>query len=107
MRLGAMLAGCGRGASAEGAPTSARSIRIGFIPLTDCASVVMSDRIVVMGNGPAATIREVLAVPLERPRDKRRTMHDRSYLSIKERLLELLGQGLAKPVAPSGAAAVA
>lgn len=42
--VGAMLPleGCGRQASAEGAATSGKPIRIGFIPLTDCASVVMA-----------------------------------------------------------------
>jgi ABC-type nitrate/sulfonate/bicarbonate transport system ATPase subunit len=31
---------------------------------------LLSDRIVMMTNGPAATIGEILAVLLERPRDR-------------------------------------
>jgi nitrate/nitrite transport system ATP-binding protein len=69
-------------------------------------AIYLSDRIVVMGNGPAATISDVMDVPLERPRDKRELMHDRKYLAIKERLLELLEEGFAKP-SPSEATAVA
>jgi nitrate/nitrite transport system ATP-binding protein len=59
-------------------------------------AIYLSDRIVVMGNGPAATIAEVIGVPLGRPRDKRELMHDRTFLQIKERLLELLEEGVAK-----------
>jgi nitrate/nitrite transport system ATP-binding protein len=33
-------------------------------------AVLLSDRIVMMTNGPAATIGEILAVLLERPRDR-------------------------------------
>ena len=60
-------------------------------------AIYLSDRIVVMGNGPAATIAEVIAVPLERPRDKRALVQDRTFLQIKERLLELLEEGFSKP----------
>jgi hypothetical protein len=51
-----------------------------------------------MSNGPAATINEVINVPLERPRDKRELMDDRQYLDIKARLLKLLQEGFARPV---------
>lgn len=70
-------------------------------------AIYLSDRIVVMGNGPAATIREVITVPLERPRDKRELMHNRKYLAIKERLLELLEEGFARPTSAIEAHAVA
>jgi nitrate/nitrite transport system ATP-binding protein len=60
-------------------------------------AIYLSDRVVVMANGPAATIAEVIAVPLERPRDKRVLMHDPTFLRIKERLLELLEEGFTKP----------
>jgi nitrate/nitrite transport system ATP-binding protein len=33
-------------------------------------AVLLSDRIVMMTNGPAATIGEILTVDLERPRDR-------------------------------------
>ena len=41
-------------------------------------------------DGPAATIREVIPIPLARPREKRSVMHDPRYLEIKEHLLSLL-----------------
>ncbi len=60
-------------------------------------AIYLSDRIVVMSNGPAATIAEIIEVGLERPRDKRSLMHDAAYLEIKERLLELLEEGFHAP----------
>jgi nitrate/nitrite transport system ATP-binding protein len=53
-------------------------------------AIYLADRVVVMTDGPAATIREVISIPLDRPRDKRSTMHDPRYLQIKEHLLSLL-----------------
>jgi ABC-type nitrate/sulfonate/bicarbonate transport system ATPase subunit len=53
-------------------------------------AIYLADRVVVMTDGPAATIREVIPIPLGRPRDKRSAMHDPRYLDIKEHLLSLL-----------------
>jgi nitrate/nitrite transport system ATP-binding protein len=53
-------------------------------------AVFLSDRIVVMTNGPAATIGEILDVPLPRPRDKRELLHQPEYVELRERLLDLL-----------------
>jgi nitrate ABC transporter ATP-binding subunit len=53
-------------------------------------AVFLADRVVVMTDGPAATIREVIPIPLPRPRVKRNVMHDPRALEIKERLLSLL-----------------
>ena len=53
-------------------------------------AIYLADRVVVMTDGPAATIREVIPVPLSRPREKRSVMHDPRYLLIKEHLLSLL-----------------
>jgi len=53
-------------------------------------AIYLADRVVVMTDGPAATIREVLPIPLSRPREKRSVMHDPRYLTIKEHLLSLL-----------------
>ena len=53
-------------------------------------AVYLADRVVVMTDGPAATIREVIPVPLPRPREKRSVMHDPRALEIKEHLLSLL-----------------
>jgi nitrate ABC transporter ATP-binding subunit len=53
-------------------------------------AIYLADRIVVMTNGPAATIGEIISVPVPRPRDKRSMVHLKEYADIKERLLELL-----------------
>jgi nitrate ABC transporter ATP-binding subunit len=53
-------------------------------------AIYLSDRIVVMTNGPAATIGEVIEVPLPRPRDKRSLLHEPIYAQIKEHLIGLL-----------------
>lgn len=53
-------------------------------------AIYLADRVMVMTDGPAATIREVIPIPLARPRDKRSVMHDSRYLEIKEHLLWLL-----------------
>jgi len=53
-------------------------------------AIYLADRVVVMTDGPAATIREVIPIPFARPRDKRSVMHHPRYLEIKEHLLSLL-----------------
>jgi nitrate/nitrite transport system ATP-binding protein len=53
-------------------------------------AIYLSDRIVVMTNGPAATIGEIIEVPIPRPRDKRAILHTPEWATIKERLLYLL-----------------
>jgi nitrate ABC transporter ATP-binding subunit len=53
-------------------------------------AVFLSDRIVVMTNGPAATIREIEDVHLPRPRNKKDTVNLPEYRMIRERLLNLL-----------------
>lgn len=53
-------------------------------------AVFLSDRIVVMNNGPAATIREIESVHLPRPRNKKETVSLPEYKTIRERLLGLL-----------------
>ena len=53
-------------------------------------AIYLADRVVVMTDGPAATVREVVSIPLGRPREKRSVMHDPRYLDVKEHLLSLL-----------------
>ena len=57
-------------------------------------AVLLSDRIVMMTNGPAATIGEVLDVPLppvrETPRQRLALAHDADYLRAREAVLEFL-----------------
>jgi nitrate/nitrite transport system ATP-binding protein len=53
-------------------------------------AVLLSDRIVMMTNGPAATIGEVLPVRLARPRKRLELVADRSYIAAREAVLKFL-----------------
>ncbi|MSQ15313.1 MAG: ABC transporter ATP-binding protein [Dehalococcoidia bacterium] len=53
-------------------------------------AIYLSDRIVVMTNGPQATIGEIVDVALPRPRDKRGILHMPEYIDLKDHLLYLL-----------------
>jgi len=53
-------------------------------------AVLLSDRIVMMTNGPAARIGEVLDVPLARPRKRLSLAADPTYLKCRQRVLEFL-----------------
>jgi nitrate/nitrite transport system ATP-binding protein len=53
-------------------------------------AVLLSDRIVMMTNGPSAQIGEVLTVPLARPRRRIELASDRDYLRCREAVLKFL-----------------
>jgi|ERR1041385_8142885 nitrate ABC transporter ATP-binding subunit len=53
-------------------------------------AIFLSDKVVVMNNGPAATIKEIVDVPLSRPRNKKDIVHDQVYMNIHDKLLNLL-----------------
>jgi nitrate/nitrite transport system ATP-binding protein len=53
-------------------------------------AVLLSDRIVMMTNGPSAEIGEVLDVPLARPRKRLLLAADPIYLKCRQRVLEFL-----------------
>jgi len=53
-------------------------------------AVLLSDRIVMMTNGPAATIGEVLTVTLPRPRDRVQLAEDSRYVHHRKEVLEFL-----------------
>jgi nitrate/nitrite transport system ATP-binding protein len=53
-------------------------------------AVLLSDRIVMMTNGPAARIGEVLEVPLARPRRRLEVASNPVYLKCRQRVLEFL-----------------
>lgn len=55
-------------------------------------AVLLADRVVMMTNGPAATIGEVLQVDLPRPRDRLQLANDPSYMRIRKAVLEFLYQ---------------
>jgi nitrate/nitrite transport system ATP-binding protein len=53
-------------------------------------AVLLSDRIVMMTNGPSAHIGEVLDVPLARPRKRLELAANQTYLKCRQRVLEFL-----------------
>ena len=53
-------------------------------------AVLLSDRIVMMTNGPAATIGEVLDVPLARPRNRVELAEDPTYMHCRKAVLDFL-----------------
>jgi nitrate/nitrite transport system ATP-binding protein len=53
-------------------------------------AVLLSDRIVMMTNGPSATIGEVADVKLERPRKRLELVSDREYIAAREAVLKFL-----------------
>ncbi|MBK8070588.1 MAG: ABC transporter ATP-binding protein [Ramlibacter sp.] len=53
-------------------------------------AVLLSDRIVMLTNGPAATIGEILAVDLPRPRDRVALAEDPRYLHCRKAVIDFL-----------------
>ena len=53
-------------------------------------AVLLSDRIVMMTNGPAATIGEILDVPLPRPRNRVELAEDATYTHCRREVLDFL-----------------
>jgi nitrate/nitrite transport system ATP-binding protein len=53
-------------------------------------AVLLSDRVVMMTNGPAARIGEVLEVTLPRPRQRLALAHDPRFMDLRARVLEFL-----------------
>jgi nitrate/nitrite transport system ATP-binding protein len=53
-------------------------------------AVLLSDRIVMMTNGPSAHIGEVLDVTLDRPRKRLDLVSDRTYIAAREAVLKFL-----------------
>lgn len=62
-------------------------------------AVLLSDRIVMMTNGPAATIGEILEVDLPRPRNRLALANDARYHGLRGAVLEFLYQKQAKEAA--------
>ena len=53
-------------------------------------AVLLSDRVVMMTNGPAATIGDVLQVMLPRPRERLALAHDARFMDLRANVLEFL-----------------
>lgn len=53
-------------------------------------AIFLSDKVVVMNNGPAATIKEIVEINIPRPRNKKDIAHDPEYMRVHDQLLSLL-----------------
>ena len=53
-------------------------------------AIFLSDRVVVMTNGPEATISETVPIRVSRPRDKRAMLYSTEYAQVKDHLLHRL-----------------
>ncbi len=60
-------------------------------------AVLLSDRIVMMTNGPAATIGEILGIDLPRPRDRVALADDEHYNHYRAEVLKFLYERQRKP----------
>jgi nitrate/nitrite transport system ATP-binding protein len=53
-------------------------------------AIFLSDMVIVMNDGPEATIKEIVEINLERPRNKKEIVHIPAYQDIHDKLLSLL-----------------
>ena len=53
-------------------------------------AVLLSDRIVMMTNGPSATIGDILAIELERPRNRVELAESTKYLGYRKAVIDFL-----------------
>jgi len=59
-------------------------------------AVLLSDRVIMMTNGPKATIGEILEVKLSHPRNRVALQHDPEYIRCREAILSFLYEKFAK-----------
>jgi bicarbonate transport system ATP-binding protein len=53
-------------------------------------ALFLADRLVMMTNGPAANIGEIMTIPFPRPRDRARIMEDPQYYKLRNQALDFL-----------------
>jgi ABC-type nitrate/sulfonate/bicarbonate transport system ATPase subunit len=53
-------------------------------------ALFLSDRIVMMTNGPAATVGDILEVTFPRPRSRKQLLEDPEYYRLREHLIAFL-----------------
>ncbi len=64
-------------------------------------ALFLSDRIVLMTSGPAATVGSIVLVPFERPRMRREVLEDARYYTARERLIGFLADQASPSEAPA------
>lgn len=55
-------------------------------------AIYMSDRIILMTNGPEANIGEILEVPFPHPRDRKKILKSQEYYDLRNKALNFLEQ---------------
>ncbi|NJL52876.1 MAG: ATP-binding cassette domain-containing protein, partial [Hydrococcus sp. SU_1_0] len=53
-------------------------------------ALLLSDRLVMMTNGPAANIGEILDIPFPRPRDRLKMINNPQYIELRNYALDFL-----------------
>jgi len=53
-------------------------------------AIFLADRVVMMTNGPAAEVGDVLEIPFPRPRERKAIMEDPEYYRLREHLIDFL-----------------
>ena len=53
-------------------------------------AILLADRVVLMTNGPAATVGDIVSIPFERPRDRTTILDDPRYDESRQQLLTFL-----------------
>ncbi len=67
-------------------------------------ALFLSDRVVMMTNGPAATVGEILDVTFPRPRSRQQLLEDPEYYRLRAQLIGFLEErSHHRPVRPAGA----
>jgi nitrate/nitrite transport system ATP-binding protein len=66
-------------------------------------AVLLSDRIVMMSNGPAATIGEILHVELDRPRNRLALAEDADFNAYRQQVLRFLYEKQKNPATKTAA----
>jgi ABC-type nitrate/sulfonate/bicarbonate transport system ATPase subunit len=55
-------------------------------------AIFLSDRVVMMTDGPEAEVGDILAIPFERPRNRAAILADPRYAEIRNHLLTFLNE---------------
>jgi ABC-type nitrate/sulfonate/bicarbonate transport system ATPase subunit len=55
-------------------------------------AIFLSDRVVMMTDGPEAEVGDILTIPFERPRKRKEILTDPRYQDIRQHLLTFLNE---------------
>ena len=72
--------------SDNGAPPAKTVARIAY----DDEALYLADRLILMTDGPAATVGETMAVPFDRPRSRAAVLADARYHACRRHVIDFL-----------------